>query len=233
MTTQDEQQEQREPEQGERARAPRGRRRAAWVAGTAALLGGVASLGAFGVQRAAEESDLVLLAGLDGGVVGHLLWAFACLCGAVLGVAGFWFFVVGYEWLTATLAAIVLGAAVLAACGGVLLNGLFALISSSTDYFVLDELDRPGGEQILVEEATGFGDVYWHVYQGGPVRYAEITDSFDLGPDCERLTGSPGTTPFADGDYTLTSDTQGRDVLSFTVDRSYCDNGGTYELVLP
>ncbi|MFE7509588.1 hypothetical protein [Promicromonospora sp. NPDC057488] len=232
MTTQDDQPEQSEPEQSEPA-APRGRRRAAWVAGTSVLIGGVASLGALGVQRAAEESDLLLIAGHDGDVLGHLLWALACVCGVVLGVAAFWFLVVGYEWFTATLAAIVLGAAVLAACGGVLVNALFALLSSGSDFVLLDELDRPAGEQILVEEATGFGGVFWHVYQGGPVRYTEITDSLDPGPECEWLTGSLGTTPFAEGDYTLTSDAQGRDVLSFTVDRPYCDNDGTYELVLP
>lgn len=227
MTTQD-----APPEQDEQAGAPRGRRRAAWVAGTSALIGGVASLGALGVRRAAEESDLLLVAGLDGDVLGHLLWAFACVCAVVLGVAAFWFLVVGYEWFTATLAAIVLGAAVLAACGGVLLNGLFALLGSGADYFVLDELDRPDGEQILVEEAALY-DVHWHVYQGGPNRYEDITDSLGTDPDCRQLDASLGSTPFADGDYTLTTDAQGRDILSFTVDRPHCDNGGTYELVLP
>lgn len=186
-----------------------------------------------GASLAPGRSDLVLIAGLGGDTLTFLLWTVACLCGIVLGIAGFRLFVIGYEAFTAAMALLFLCAFVLVMTVGALFAGLLTLLSAESHYFVLDELDRPAGQQIVVRESFAVHDIHWRVYQGGPVRYEEITDSLGTGPDCRWPSASRGSTPFADGDYTLTTDARGRDVLSFTVEHPNCDTGGTFELVLP
>lgn len=212
---------------------PRARRRATRVALVSLLVGAAAALAALGASLAPGRSDLVLVAGLGGDTLTFLLWTVACLCGVVLGVAGFRLFVVGYEAFTAVMALLFLCAFVLAMIVGTLFAGILTLLAAESRYSVLDELDRPAGKQIVVRESFAVHDIHWRVYQGGPVRYEEITDSLGTDPDCRWPSASRGSTPFRDGDYTLTTDTQGRDVLNFTVERPNCDNGGIYELVLP
>ncbi|MGW2091013.1 hypothetical protein [Promicromonospora sukumoe] len=197
------------------------------------LLCALAASAAAGASILSDGSDLFLVAGMDGDTLTFRLWALACLCGIVLSLSGFRSFVIGREMFSAAVAAIIFCALLLAASVGVLFTGFLALFHAETGYFVLDELDRPDDQQIVVDEFAPVHDTYWHVYRGGPFHYEEITESLFTDPDCRRLGANGRWSPFAEGDYTLTTDSQGRDVLSFTVDDAFCSNNGTYELVLP
>lgn len=222
-----------QPARDNSTRATRARRRAAYVALASGLLCALAASAAAGVSSLSDGSDLFLVADMDGDTLTFRLWAMACLCGIVLSLSGFRLFVVGYEAFSAAMAAIFFCALLLAASIGALITGVLALFHAETHYIVLDELGRPADERIVVDEFAPVHDTYWHVYRGGPFRYEEITESLLTDPDCHRLGANNRWTPFADGDYTLTTDAQGRDVLSFSADDALCDDDGTYELVLP
>ena len=222
-----------QPARDDGTRATRARRRAIRVALTSLLVGVLAALAALGVSSVSGESDLFLVAGTEGHTLAFRLWALACLCGIVLSVAGFRLFVIGYEAFTAAMAALFLCALVLAAGIGTLIAGILALLYTEPHYVVLNDLDRAADQRIVVEETAPVHDTSWHIYRGGPLRYEEITESLLTDPDCHRLGANNRWTPFADGDYTLTTDAQGRDVLSFSADDAFCDDDGTYELVLP
>lgn len=209
------------------------RRRAIRTARTSLLVGVLAALAALGVSFGLGRGDLFLVASLGGDTLTFLLWTVSCASGVVLGVTGFRLFVVGYEAFTAAMAALFLCAFVLATGVATLIAGGFTMLSAETRYVVLDELDRPADQRIVVRESSAILDIYWRVYQGGPFHYREITDSLLTDPDCYQLGADRGLTPFADGDHTLTTDAQGRDVLSFAANEPLCGDDETYDLVLP
>ncbi|MFJ3404919.1 hypothetical protein [Promicromonospora sp. NPDC090134] len=222
-----------EPARDDGTRATGARRRAIRTARTSLLVGVLAALAALGVSLGLGRGDLLLVASLGGGTLTFLLWTVSCASGVVLSMTGFRLFVIGYEAFTAAMAALFLCAFVLFAVIATLFTGLMTLLSAETRYVVLGELDRPADQRIVVGESFAVHHIHWRVYQGGPFHYRDITESLLTDPDCHELGADRGLTPFARGDYTLTTDAQGRDVLSFAADEPLCDNDGTYDLVLP
>ncbi|MFI8524208.1 hypothetical protein ACIGB8_07165 [Promicromonospora sukumoe] len=223
-----------QPARDESTRATDARRRAIRTARTSLLVGVLAALAALGVSFGPGRGDLVLVAGLGGDTLTFLLWTVSCASGVVLSVTGFRLFVVGYEAFTAAMAALFLCAFVLATGVATLIAGLFTMLFAEARYVGLDELDRPADQRIVVRESFSIHHINWRVYQGGPFHYRDITDSLLTDPDCHELSADDrGSTPFARGDYTLTTNAQGRDVLNFTADGALCTKDGTYELVLP
>jgi hypothetical protein len=200
-----------------------------------ALVIGLCSAGAAIVvwREFLERDRLLLVAGVTDVRVHFGLWAVAAVCSIVLSVWGFRAFVIGYEPVTATLAALLLVAVPLVPIGAALLAALLSLLASTEEYVVLDELDRPPGRQVVVERTSPLHDTYWHVYHGGPFVYTDVTDETLLDEGCSR----PGDNdkPYSDSgvEYELAVDARGRDILSIPVTSPHCDAGDAFEFALP
>lgn len=100
-------------------------------------------------------------------------------------------------------------------------------------YAPLHELDRTAGNQVVIEDTGSTYGPTWRFYVGGPFVFDEIPASSIASAACAKLVAAR-TVSFADGEYLLTTDERGQDVLIFTSDgfRS-CEGYEMNELVLP
>lgn len=201
---------------------------------TTLILGSASAVAAVMVWREFVASDqLLLIAGLAENSVCLVLWVIASACAIVFAVAGFRVFVFGYEPITAMLAAVALVVVPLVSVGMTLGSAFGALFTVDATYVVLGALDRPTGRQVVVSEFSPIHDTYWHVYVGGPFVYADVTSETLLDDDCPRPGGNGKPRPIANGEHRLTTDEQGRDILTIPVDQPHCNNAGVFEFALP
>lgn len=207
--------------------------RAKRVAVVSVLTGVATALAGAAVWHVASDGRLLLVAGImNGETLAHLLWLVTGLSAVVLGVAGFRLFVIGYEAFTATLAALLLCAVILAAAVGVLMMGLLALLLAEPRYKTLHGLDRPAWQQVVIEDTGSSYGSSWRFYVGGPFLYDKITAPTTT-EECEELS-AVGRHTFEDGEYLLRTGTDGRDVITYIADGQLtCGHGDVSQIVLP
>lgn len=185
------------------------------------------------VWHAGSKGQLLLVAGImNGQTLALLLWLVTGLSVIVLGVVGFRLFVIEYEAFTATLAALLLCAVILAAAVGVLMMGLLALPSAEPRYKTLHGLDRPPWQQVVIEDTGSSYGPSWRFYVGGPFLYDEITAPTTTA-ECVELS-TEGRTTFENGEYLLRAGKDGRDVITYVAEGQLtCDHGDVSQIVLP
>ncbi|MBE1874472.1 hypothetical protein [Myceligenerans pegani] len=214
-------------------RADRKRRRG-WVGPTRSLLlavGGYAAAVALFLWSQGSGQRLVVAGVTD------LTFVLVLLGVGVIGVVGLlaaaWRWLVsGYEFVTATLAALFLIACAMVAVVVTGFAGLLVSLGMEGSYEIVDAPDRPMGRQVLVWKKYALHDTYWHVYIGGPFLYTEVTDETFLNEGCSRpgANSRQGDEPAG---YTLVTDGHGRNILTIPVEYAHCDSGGEFRFAIP
>lgn len=215
------------------ARTGRTRRRG-WVGPTWSLLLAVGGYAAAVVVFVWSEGfgQMLVVAGVT-----DLMFVIVLLGVGFIGVVGLlgaaWrWFVSGYEFVTATLAALFLIACAVVAAVVTAFAGLFVSVGMDGSYEVVDAPDRPMDRQVLVWKKYALHDTYWHVFVGGPFLYTEVTDETFLNEGCSHpgANSRQGEEPAG---YTLSTDEHGRDILTIPVEHAHCDSGGVFRFAIP
>ncbi|MFJ2298945.1 hypothetical protein [Oerskovia paurometabola] len=180
-----------------------------WVwLGAPTLIACVAGVGIFLLDPYVDSAYLLLVRGHDAETMTAWLWLVICGCMGLLCVVLAVRVSMTCRYGVAVLMWLGTGVALLALTCVAFVAWLMGVGAAMSTYVPLDDLARPAGRQILVEERHS---LHWHmsyaIWQGGPRVYspADVPEILDV--------RTRGEQPMVDGDFRVETADDGSSVL--------------------
>lgn len=178
-----------------------------WL-GTPAVVAVIAAVGIFLLAPYVDSGRLLLVRGHEAATVTAWLWLAICGCAGVVCMVLAVRVSMNHPFRIGVLAWLATGVVLLVLLCVVFYAWLMWVGSSMSSYVPLDQLARPPGEQLLVEERRSLhGHMTYGVWRGGPDVYyrADVPGLLDVRTRHER--------PMAEGDFRVETTDDGSAVL--------------------